>query len=643
MPPNRPLQALLLLVGGAGTVVIGRALAALPALPAGSLVGLALLGGLTIASGRFSIKIPGRSATISVSEIFVFTVILLYGAGPASLVVAIDGLLMSIGQRRRRLYRALFNIAEPAVSVVCAAAALQAATAALPPLSPLSPYLGTLAMGGSFFVMNSGLTALAVGFESGSPPFVVWKGHALNLAVNYYAAASLAALVVADSQTVNYQAVGFIVPLLILSFFAYREAATRVDAAERHAVEVERLYAEARKRDDAMRQTQKLEAIGRMAGGVAHDFNNMLMAMRGYAELVWRALPGSHALAGDVAEILKAADRAAALTRQLLAFSRRHVAVARVIRPDQPVAAMDKMIRRLIGEDVELATRIEPDVSRIRMDEGQLEQVLMNLAVNARDAMPGGGRLSIELANVTVGPAGDTGSTLPPGEYVRLTVSDTGCGMTDEVRARVFEPFFTTKGEGRGTGLGLATVYGIVEHAGGAIAIDTAVGRGTTFSVYVPATREAEAAAAPEATFAAARGDETVLLVEDEPSVAAVISIGLKRAGYTVLKASGARQALDAVRAHEGRIHVLLTDVVMPGMSGRELADRLLQLRPETPVLFMSGHSNDAVFQRGVEASSVAFLQKPFSMEALTAKIREVVHTPPGQPALAAVDQGAAI
>jgi CheY-like chemotaxis protein len=289
---------------------------------------------------------------------------------------------------------------------------------------------------------------------------------------------------------------------------------------------------------------------------------------------------------------------------------------------------MERMIRRLIGEDVALTTTTATDVARVRIDPGQLEQVVMNLAVNSRDAMPSGGHLTIDLANVELTSRDRQGTALAPGEYVRLSVSDTGCGMTEDVKARVFEPFFTTKSEGRGTGLGLATVYGIVDHAGGTIAIDTAPGAGSTFRVYLPAAQEAETSQTGAVAHVQASGTGTVLLVEDEQAVAAVVAIGLRKAGYAVLQASDARQALAIASARPGQIDVLLTDVVLPGMNGRELSDRIVQFQRQIRVLFMSGYSDDAVLQRGVKASSVAFIQKPFSVDALTARLREILSPP---------------
>lgn len=406
------------------------------------------------------------------------------------------------------------------------------------------------------------------------------------------------------------------------------EATMMAQAVNHMTTGLRHWYEEAKTRDDQLRQVQKLEAVGRLAGGVAHDFNNLLTAIKGYGDLLLEDLVPADPHRGDVEEILKAADRAAVLTKQLLAFSRRQVVVVRVLSLDAVVAGTDKMLRRLIGEDIKLTTSIHPDSGRVRADPSQIEQVLLNLVVNARDAMPKGGTIEIELANVVLGgAAGRSHATLAPGRYVRLSVRDTGSGMTHEVKARIFEPFFTTKEEGRGTGLGLAMVYGIVEQAGGAIDVDSEVDRGTAFHVYLPRTSEpevvqvAEAATAPEV----GRGTETVLLVEDEPRVAALIASVLERAGYVVLQAMEGDRALEIVRAHTAPIDLLLTDVVMPGMNGRELAEHVRSLRRDIRVLYMSGYSDDAILRRGVETARVNFIQKPFSMEALTVRVRETL------------------
>jgi signal transduction histidine kinase/ActR/RegA family two-component response regulator len=391
-------------------------------------------------------------------------------------------------------------------------------------------------------------------------------------------------------------------------------------------------YDEAKRRDDELREAQKMEAIGRLAGGIAHDFNNLLTSIRGYGELGMLRLDKQHPLRDDLAEILGATDRAAQLTKQLLAFSRRQAVTPRVLALDRLVAATEQMLRSVIGEEIELVTSIDPGLGFVRADRGQIEQVLLNLVINARDAMPGGGTLRIGLSNVNVGAAPhDVQHSPVPERYVCLSIADTGHGMDRQTASRVFEPFFTTKEAGRGTGLGLAIVYGIVQEAGGMIDVVSEIGRGATFRVFLPRTADGEAseplAEDPEPA-ASAKGSETVLLVEDDDRLSVLIGKALRGAGYTVLQASQGEEALAIARAHTPSIHLLITDVVMPGMNGSALSARVTSLRTETRVLFMSGYPDDAVLRHGVETASVHFIRKPFSMDGLMIKMREALQGP---------------
>jgi two-component system cell cycle sensor histidine kinase/response regulator CckA len=363
-------------------------------------------------------------------------------------------------------------------------------------------------------------------------------------------------------------------------------------------------------------QSQKMEAVGRLAGGVAHDFNNLLTVIKSYSRILLDALDGD-SRREDVEEIAAAADRAAALTRQLLAFSRRQMMQPRALRLNAVVTDIEKMLRRLIGEDIVLVTRLDPALSLVNADPGQIEQVLMNLAVNARDAMPDGGRLTIETSNVRV----DDSS------FVELAVSDTGIGMTSEVRSHLFEPFFTTKERGKGTGLGLSTVYGIVKQSGGDISVQAEPGKGSTFKILLPRLAgEVGASTSPERTTPAApRGSETILLVEDDASLRALAERILRGYGYTVLVASAGQRALALVADYPRSIDLVLTDVVMPEMSGTTLVERLRPLRPTLRVLFMSGYTDDEVVRRGVLDRWAAFLQKPFTPDQLAFKVREVL------------------
>jgi PAS domain S-box-containing protein len=375
-----------------------------------------------------------------------------------------------------------------------------------------------------------------------------------------------------------------------------------------------------------LQQSQKMEAVGKLAGGIAHDFNNFLTIIMGYSELMLGRIAADHPLRADIEEIKKAGTRAAALTQQLLAFSRRQVLMPKVLDLNAIVSGMSAMLQRLLGEDINLVTNLDRSIGRVNADPGQLEQVIMNLVVNARDAMPKGGKLTIETGRVDVRGADAPAQDLTPGRYVALTVSDTGSGMDPATKARVFEPFFTTKERGKGTGLGLSTVYGIVKQSGGGILVHSELGRGATFSVYLPEVEApVERAAGEDPGTGLPHGTETVLLVEDEPSVRTLVSDTLRMHGYTVLEARHGIEALLIGGQHTGPIHLLLTDVVMPQMSGREVADQLRQVRPGVIVLYMSGYAEDAVIQHGAMHSGTAFLHKPFAPDDLVRKVRTVL------------------
>jgi len=375
-----------------------------------------------------------------------------------------------------------------------------------------------------------------------------------------------------------------------------------------------------------LRQSQKMEAVGTLAGGVAHDFNNLLTTILGYSSLVLEQLREEDPLREEIREIQRAGERAADLTRQLLAFSRKQVLAPVVLDLNGIVASMEKMLRRLIGEDVALAAVLDSNLWSVRADPGQIEQVIVNLVVNARDAMPRGGKVTIETRNVDFDDSYIPMHTyVQPGEHVCLSVTDTGTGMDPQTRSRIFEPFFTTKSPGKGTGLGLSTVYGIVKQSGGSIETYSEPGRGTSFKVYLPRALEAEKAVAREARPAPLGGSEMVLLVEDEEAVRRLARLVLEKRGYAVLEAGSAEDAQSIVAGHAGAIDLLLTDSVMPGMSGPDLAGNLRSTRPELKVLFMSGYTDDAIVRHGLLTASEAFLQKPFTPEGLARKVREVL------------------
>ena len=382
--------------------------------------------------------------------------------------------------------------------------------------------------------------------------------------------------------------------------------------------------------EQQLRQSQKMEAVGRLAGGIAHDFNNLLTAIFGYADLLAEDLPPGSAAQADVTEIRTAATRASALTRQLLAFSRQQVLQPVVLNLNDVVGDLQNMLQRMLGEDVELQAHFAADLGNTRADQGQIEQVLLNLVVNARDAMPTGGKLTIETANLELDEHyAQTHRPVVPGRYVMIAVSDTGVGMDAATQARMFEPFFTTKEAGKGTGLGLATAYGIVKQSGGYIWVYSEVARGATFKVYLPRVDAPTDVVAAPPELGTVAGTETVLLAEDDALLLPLARDVLRRLGYTVLEARTPADAVAVAKSHMGVIHLLISDVIMPGESGLQLARRLLGTRPDLRVLFISGYSDEAIVRHGVLDPGTAFLQKPFTPAALARKIRELLDAPP--------------
>ena len=383
--------------------------------------------------------------------------------------------------------------------------------------------------------------------------------------------------------------------------------------------------------EDQLQQARRMEAVGRLAGGVAHDFNNLLTIIKGYVELALNRIGGQPELRGNIQQIADAAERAVTLVRQLLAFSRKQVLKPKVLDLNGVVLNMDKMVRRLMSENIEMRTSVEKNLGAVKADPGQIEQVILNLIVNARDAMPDGGKLWIETRNVELdsGMANDQAS-IKPGLYVMLSVRDTGVGISAETLPHIFEPFYTTKGSSRGTGLGLSTVYGIVKQSGGHIEVASELGKGTTFKVFLP--RVEEAAQRPQkaewAEPATGAGGETILLVEDEPAVRELARTVLSEQGYTVIEAQNSEDAVRLAGRHRSEIHLLLTDVMMPGMSGRDLAKHLTALHPYLRVLYMSGYTHNVIGENGTLEEGLSFLQKPFSPKALTLRVRETLDRP---------------
>jgi two-component system, cell cycle sensor histidine kinase and response regulator CckA len=380
--------------------------------------------------------------------------------------------------------------------------------------------------------------------------------------------------------------------------------------------------------EDQLRQSQKMEAVGRLAGGVAHDFNNLLSVVLSYSSLTLQSLEPTGPLTEYLNEIRNAAERAATLTKQLLAFSRQQVLAPTIVDLNEVVVRMSKMLQRVIGEDIELRTRPGPDLRHVKVDPAQIEQVLMNLVVNARDSMPGGGSLTIETANVVLDQEyARTRVGVQSGPHVMLAVSDTGAGMDSETQSRIFEPFFTTKEQSKGTGLGLSTVFGIVQQSGGHVWLYSEPGKGSTFKVYLPTTDDDLPAAVTPAsqqpsTF---RGSETLLLVEDEHPLRVLARVILERSGYQVIEAPNAEEALLLSERFAGPIDLLITDVIMPRMNGRQLAEKVTDARPGTSVLYMSGYTDDAIVHHGVLDKGIHFLQKPITPTTFLQKVREVL------------------
>jgi signal transduction histidine kinase len=391
--------------------------------------------------------------------------------------------------------------------------------------------------------------------------------------------------------------------------------ALRQDIAERESLEKQ------------LRQAQKMEAFGQLAGGVAHDFNNLMTVVTSYCELLLKGAIPPHEQRDVIREILKAGERAAALTRQLLAFSRKQLLQPIELDLNRLIRETEKMLLRLIGEDIDLTATLDPALAWVKADPGQIEQVIMNLIVNARDAMPTGGHLTIETRNVELDQSyAQTHPEVGPGNYVMLAVADSGRGMDDATKSRLFEPFFTTKEPGKGTGLGLATVHGIVKQSGGSIEVYSEAGRGTTFKVYLPRIKPvvSSGTSMPDPSLMP-QGTETILLAEDEAEVRAAVRLVLATSGYTVLESQSVDDALRICRQHQGPIHLLMTDVVMPKMSGRQLAESVVALLPKIKVLYISGYTDDAVVRHGVLEAGMPFLQKPFTPMVLARKVREVL------------------
>jgi signal transduction histidine kinase len=379
--------------------------------------------------------------------------------------------------------------------------------------------------------------------------------------------------------------------------------------------------------EQQLHQSQKMEALGRLTGGIAHDFNNLLTAIIGFTELIRVYASPDDPVEELVDKVVSSSQRAATLVRQLLTFSRKQIVEPQILDLNSVMTDIDKMLRRIIGEDIELKTILQPYLWSVKADPAQIEQVIVNLAVNARDAMPDGGRITIETTNTVLDESYTADHlNVKPGQYILLAVSDTGIGMTEEVKTHLFEPFFTTKEEGKGTGLGLATTYGIVKQSGGDIWVYSEVGQGSTFKIYLPRVEvAAKSVVSSEVEVTIPRGNETILLVEDDPEVRTLTRLILHGQGYTLLEAVNGQEALLLFSRYSGPIHLVLTDVIMPGLNGKALIQQLRQTQPQIKILFMSGYTDNVIAQHGVLDPGLAFLQKPFSPAILARKVREVL------------------
>lgn len=415
--------------------------------------------------------------------------------------------------------------------------------------------------------------------------------------------------------------------------FVLKDKLARLPPAVERELRHQKVREAARRLEGQLRQSQKMEAVGRLAGGIAHDFNNVLSVILSYGEMLLTEMKPDEPMRGDVEEIRKAGLRAAELTRQLLTFSRQQVIEPKVLDLNEVLTSMDKMLQRILGADVDLVSLPTLSLGRVRVDPGNIQQVIMNLVVNARDAMPTGGKLTMETGNVVLD-AGYARAHLgvTPGPHVMLAVTDTGTGIDTATLTRIFEPFFTTKEIGKGTGLGLSMVFGIVQQSGGSVWVYSELGKGTTFKIYLPRVDAALDAVRSTATPANLRGSETILLVEDDDQVRVVAAGILRMNGYDVIEGRNAGEALLHSESHPGTIHLLLSDVVMPQMSGPELAKRLAQTRPDMKVLCMSGYTDDSIVRHGVLEAHIAYLQKPITPETLTTKVREVLDASYGCP-----------
>jgi signal transduction histidine kinase/CheY-like chemotaxis protein len=568
-----------------------------------------------------TIHMPRLKAGVTIGDAVTFTCAALFGPDASVIAAAADGIFSSttITKSPRKI---LYNTSMSVLSMVAANTLTQLAfknfginTKSLT-VAELAAALGLFTL--VYFSVSTFLIAAYLAVASNESFWKSWKENCMWTSISYAASgvSAMGAYLLVD----RFGYYSFIIPVGLMGFvyLFYRVYFQKVESAHQRVDFIEQ----------QLRQSQKMEAVGRLAGGVAHDFNNLLTAILIYSDLILNALDERDPLRKQVEEIQKAGNRAASLTRQLLAFSRKQILQPKIFNLNTTVRDMKDMMARLIGEDIELVTSFDRRLNDIEADPGQIEQVMMNLIINARDAMPQGGQIIIETTNISI----DQGSylsrtkSLQPGEYVQLSIRDTGCGMDSQTASRIFDPFFTTKDEGKGTGLGLSTVYGIITQSGGHIEVESEPDKGATFRVYLPGLpkKRLEKEESDSADISQSQ-PATILLVEDEEMVRGLLRTILKTSGYTVIEAGSGQEALALCEHYSAPIHLMVTDVVMPHMSGRELAERLTESRPGLKVLYISGHTDDAIFKHGVMAAEMNFLQKPFLPDDLLGKIRELL------------------
>lgn len=568
-----------------------------------------------------TIHMPRIKARVTIGDAITFACAALFGPDAAVIAAAADGVFTSV-KLTKSPRKILYNTSMSALSMVAANTVTTMAfdkfgtSTSSMTVAHLAEAMALFTV--VYFLVSTCLIAAYLAVSSGEPFWKVWKENCLWSSISY-AASGISALGV-------YLLVGrfgyysFLIPVGLMGFvyLFYRAYFQKVESANKRADFIE----------EQLRQSQKMEAVGRLAGGVAHDFNNILTAILIYSDLILSTLNERDPLRKHVEEIQKAGNRAASLTRQLLAFSRKQILQPKVINLNDIVRDLNDMMSRLIGEDIELSSVLDRHLSDIKADPSQIEQVIMNLVINARDAMPKGGQIVIETVNISLDQESELFQSVPlqPGDYACLSIRDTGCGMDAETASHIFEPFFTTKGEGKGTGLGLSTAYGIINQSGGFIAVESEPGRGTAFTIYLPALVESSTKKEERALRAVVQpSPATILLVEDEEMVRTLLRTILRTSNYTVLEAGSGPEAITLCEHYYAPIHLMVTDVVMPQMSGRELAERLIESRPGLKVLYVSGHTDDAIFRHGVMTEEMNFLQKPFLPDDLLRKVQEML------------------